>query len=299
MLKAAGGVAAGAALAGCLSFTQFDSAREVVDAVTEDAEGPQMGMVIDLNACTGAMDCMIACKDENNTSPGVHWPFVVQFARGEPEDPDDPVDEYMPLPCQHCSRPTCEYMCPTGARYRREDDGIVLEDYDLCIGCKYCIIGCPYGVNYIQWHKPRDDDGFEYDREDRHGVHVAGNPPKGVAGKCTFCVQRQDSGDDELVGTTACAEACPWGAISFGDLTDEEDDPQQHLQQVEAMADTFRLLESFGNEPNVIYVGTPPGSNARYVETDEFAENGLIERRRDFLDGTITPDDVEGGDGDE
>ena len=289
VLKAmAGTAAAAAALPGCLSADGPGSAfvGDSEDAIaaaqtSEDPSDTQLGMVIDLERCHGALDCMKACKRENNTAVGVHWNYVFRYA----DDGEGKADQYMPRPCQHCSRPTCTYVCPTEARHKRESDGIVLTDYDQCVGCRYCQVSCPYGVNFFGWGEPSDPEGFDYPREDKNGDRVAGNPPGGVMGKCTFCVQRQDSGDPDLEGTTACAEACPWNTISFGNLNDPEDDPQQHLKEKEG-SHTFHLLESVGNEPSIIYVGFEPSINAESGESTAttFDELGFVDYRREVLD---------------
>jgi molybdopterin-containing oxidoreductase family iron-sulfur binding subunit len=223
---------------------------------------------------------MKGCKVENNTPEGVHWNYVFRYA----EEGETEASNYMPRPCQHCSRPTCTYVCPTEARHKR-DDGIVVTDYDQCVGCRYCQVACPYGVNFFQWGRPSDYEGFEKPREDRNGRTVAGDPPGGVMGKCTFCVHRQDSGDPELEGTTACAEACPWGTISFGDLNDPEDDPRKHLAE-KSGSHTFQLLESVGNGPSVIYIGPEPSSDATSGEgtATTFEEMGFVDCRREVLD---------------
>jgi molybdopterin-containing oxidoreductase family iron-sulfur binding subunit len=284
----AGTAAATIALPGCLGEGQLDSVivGKSEDVVAEtgagnpDSSGTQMGMVIDLERCQGELDCMQACKQENNTAVGVHWNYVFRFAKNG----EGPADQYMPRPCQHCTRPTCTFVCPTEARHKRDSDGIVLTDYDQCIGCRYCQVACPYGVNFFGWGEPAESDSFEYPREDKNGNTVAGNPPGGVMGKCTFCVHRQDSGDPELEGTTACAEACPWGTISFGDMNDPEGAPQQHLEEKSGVH-TFHLLKNVGNEPNVIFVGPEPTSDAKSGDGTEttFEDMGFVDLRRDVI----------------
>jgi len=130
----AGTAAATVGLPGCLGEGQLDSvivgkSEDVVaetGAQNPDSSGKQMGMVIDLERCQGALDCMQACKQENNTAVGVHWNYVFRFAANG----EGPADQYMPRPCQHCTRPTCTFVCPTEARHKRDSDGIVLTDYD-------------------------------------------------------------------------------------------------------------------------------------------------------------------------
>ncbi|APX98153.1 hypothetical protein BB347_05965 [Natronorubrum daqingense] len=281
MLKALGAGAAATATAGLAGCLGED---EQTMATTEESNG-QLGMTIDVENCIACLQCSEACKEENNTSAAVHWTYVFRWAEDEDAEWDDDHDDSMTRPCQHCTRPTCTYVCPTQARYKREDDGLVLTDYDTCIGCRYCEVACPYGVNYFQWAEPTDEaGGFDESRTDQHGDTVAGNPPEGVMGKCTFCVHRQDSDDPDLVGTTACEDACPADAIHFGDITDPDDAPQRHLEE-KSDSNTFELLDEAGNEPNITYVGPEPSSSATPVEGPvSYEEMDMTEHRREEID---------------
>jgi len=147
-------------------------------------------------------------------------------------------------PCQHCTDAPCEKVCPTTARHTRDKDGLVLTDYDVCIGCRYCQVACPYGVNYFQWDEPdtayEDIDGLEDpDNPDQithaeydHGERwVDSRAPRGTMSKCTMCPSMQDGKQGEgKVGTTACESACPPNAIQFGNVKDEKSDPSQHRE---------------------------------------------------------------------
>lgn len=119
------------------------------------------GMAIDLERCNGCRACMEACKVENNTPEAVFWMYVFRLEHGE--FPDTRIAFY-PRPCQHCDNAPCAKVCPVGARFRR-DDGIVLTDQERCIGCRYCEVACPYGVNYFNWQDPKK--GFYLDWEER------------------------------------------------------------------------------------------------------------------------------------
>lgn len=195
------------------------------------------GMVIDLKRCIGCHSCTLACKAENYTGPGIFWTSVS----------DEEVGTYplvsrhfLPKLCMHCQNPVCVEVCPTGASYQRED-GIVLVDYDKCIGCEYCIVACPYRVRYHNKGKrgyfgaelaPNEELGYQ-----QHQV--------GVAEKCTFCVDRVERGEEP-----ACAQVCPAKARYFGDL----DDPRSEVRQLIRARHGFQLLPELGTEPSVYYL---------------------------------------------
>ncbi|GAB3027923.1 4Fe-4S ferredoxin N-terminal domain-containing protein [Natronobiforma cellulositropha] len=272
-----------------------ESASAEAAASDEDDPNRQWGMVIDLDKCDGCLSCVIACSQENQTSAGSNWMYVFTY-----EDDDQDGENFLVRTCQMCTNAPCEKVCPTTARHTRTEDGLVLTDYDVCIGCRYCQVACPYGVNYFQWGEP-DVPGSEIDPHhayDDRGRWVDSRPPKGVMGKCTMCPTRQD--DPDRRGTTGCEDACSMDAIYFGDMNDPESDPNQYLETVreenptdrETFANrpsdrvsTFRLLEELGTEPNVVFVGNEPGPNAKQVEGPvSYEEMGQVDRRKDVLD---------------
>ena len=307
-------------------------------------ERKQMGFVIDVDACIGGAHCAQACDYENQTDSGQLWQFVFQY-----QEKDSDSAEFLIRPCQHCSNPPCVTVCPVRARHKREDDGIVLTDYDICIGCRYCQVACPYGVNYFQWGEPdeekltnfrdryegmpalENEDRVDDPKYDKEGRHTAGpQHQKGVMGKCVFCVHRQDSGDSELEGTTACYEACPVDAIHVGDLNDPESKPRKYLEQVEtrhgedgsekgqpeAGYDTtsedsewqrqrhvpqWRFQEEYGTRPNVIYVGNQPSEDAndQWVDKPGDYESYGLSKKRDGFDLSYGHGEDHGGDGNE
>ena len=225
-------------------------------AQEDDGDGTQYGMVIDLERCDGCLQCVTGCIDENRTSTGANWMYVLTF-----EDENTESENFLVRPCQHCQNAPCEKVCPVEARHTRDRDGIVLTNYETCIGCRYCQVACPYGVNYFQWGEPTipygELAGSELDHgdlkdlseEERQEQMIDANdhvhdyrgqwndsrPPQGVMGKCTFCPSRQDghTGED-MVGTVACQDACDiagMSAIHFGDMNDEESRPRRYLRQ--------------------------------------------------------------------
>ena len=235
------------------------------------------GMVIDLSRCTGCRACMVACKVENNTPQANLWMYVFRFEEGE--FPNTRV-WFMPRPCMHCDNAPCVKVCPVGARHKRED-GLTATDWDRCIGCRYCEVSCPYGVNYFNWKDPgenlylnwddpdlaqfTDGESLPYSNPDLDGEYgpeqrrtAGGGRHKGVMEKCTFCVQRVAQG---LL--PACAATCSTHVIHFGDLDDENSEVSRVLREKAS----FRLLEEEGTEPNVYYVGGhPPGTETRQIE---------------------------------
>jgi phenylacetyl-CoA:acceptor oxidoreductase subunit 1 len=183
-------------------------------------------MVADLRRCVGCQTCTAACKQANGTPPGVQWRRVLDLETGEyPEV----KRAFVPVGCMHCDDPPCMHVCPSTAT-RKRPDGIVTIDYDLCIGCGYCMVACPY------------DARAKVD---------------GVATKCTFCVDRIDAGlanglkpgvDPEA--TPACVNSCIAKALHFGDA----DDPQSNISGLLAENQSFRLSESLETGPNIFYL---------------------------------------------
>ncbi|MFQ5594956.1 MAG: 4Fe-4S dicluster domain-containing protein [Anaerolineae bacterium] len=234
------------------------------------------GMVIDLDRCTGCRACMVACKVENNSPQANFWMYVFRFEDGE--YPSTRV-RFMPRPCMHCNNAPCVKVCPVGARYKR-NDGLTATDWERCIGCRYCEVACPYGVNYFNWKSPDGNFYLNWKDPDLVGINGNGLPfenpdlenafgPEqrrtagggrltGVIEKCTFCVQRVEKGL-----TTACANICPTQAIHFGDL----DDPNSEVSRLLREKEAFQLLEDAGTDPNVFYVGgQPPSTEIRQIE---------------------------------
>jgi len=284
----------GGAAAAALSMFAAASQGNANAQAEESDDGPRWGMTINLNNCDGCLACVVACNEEHGTSRGANWMYVFTY---EDENQDD--ENFLVRPCQHCTDSPCTKVCPVGARHTREEDGLVLTDYDICIGCRYCEVSCPYGVNYFQWGEPDvpDSEIPEEHQIDDRGKWVGARPPKGVMGKCTFCVDRQDGQmGEEKVGTTACEEACAMDAIHFGDLNDPESAPNQHLREYrdqqendmtypnrkEHTVSTFKLMEERGTSPNVQYIGNEPSPHAEQVEGPvTYEERGIVDNRKE------------------
>ncbi|WP_322797461.1 4Fe-4S dicluster domain-containing protein [Tepidiforma sp.] len=215
------------------------------------------GMVIDTRRCVGCDACVAACKAENKTPPGVSYTIVLEQGLGERPD-DRPL--FMTKPCFHCEHPPCVPVCPVGATFKRSQDGIVVVDYDRCIGCRYCIVACPYqarysdfGDNYpaVEEHTPWASVPSPEYRQFR--TRKEGKSPEGNVRKCTFCLHLQDENGeyDRASGRwPACAKTCTGKAIHFGDLNDPTSEVSLLLKERQAI----RLKEELGTEPNVYYL---------------------------------------------
>ena len=225
-------------------------------AQTSSKQKYRYGMVIDTRRCVGCKACMAACKTENKTPPGVYYTVVVEDTRDS--EFDRPL--FMTKPCFHCENPPCTKVCPVSATFKREQDGIVVVDYDRCIGCRYCITACPYGARYF-------DFGENYDITAPGGawadvpspeygqfrVRAEDESPIGNVRKCTFCLHLQDAEgkySKEEGRWPACAKTCTGHAIHFGDFKDPESEVSRLLVERQAV----RLKEELGTEPNVYYL---------------------------------------------
>jgi molybdopterin-containing oxidoreductase family iron-sulfur binding subunit len=215
------------------------------------------GMVIDTRRCVGCDACVAACKQENKTPPGVSYTIVLENGFGERPD-DRPL--FMTKPCFHCEHPPCVPVCPVSATFKRKQDGIVVVDYDRCIGCRYCIVACPYQARFFDF-----GENYPAAQEDTPWARVPspeygqfrgrekGKSPEGNVRKCTFCLHLQDENGayDKAAGRwPACAKTCTGKAIHFGDFNDPESEVSVLLTQRQAI----RLKEELGTEPNVYYL---------------------------------------------
>ncbi|MGE0876817.1 MAG: 4Fe-4S dicluster domain-containing protein [Burkholderiales bacterium] len=240
-----------------------------MSAVQEGKTVPRWGMVIDLNRCVGCQTCTIACKHANDTLPGVQWRRVIDIEQGKFPD----VERlFLVTGCQHCAEPPCVPVCPTGATKQRED-GLVTMDYDVCIGCAYCAVSCPYQARTIV-HEAKGyyDGGATLTRQEAATAH----PERiGVAQKCTFCKERVDDGIAQgLVpgvdpdATPTCAAACISQAIQFGDFNDAT----SHVSQLLAERPSLQLNAELGTDPQIKYLYTTPavpGRDTGVVDDEE------------------------------
>ena len=218
---------------------------------------PRWGMVVDINRCVGCQTCTIACKHANDTLPGVQWRRVVDVEMGEFPD----VERlFLVTGCQHCAEPPCVPVCPTGATSQRAD-GLVVQDYDICIGCAYCAVACPYQARTIA-HEQR----WYYGRETTQERAVRHDERLGVAQKCDFCKDRVDRGlargltpGVDPQATPACSAACIAHAIHFGDFKN----PQSNVSQLVHDNPNFQLNADLGTDPQIRYLYTTPAVPGR------------------------------------
>ena len=209
-------------------------------------------MVVDLRCCVGCQTCTAACKLANGTPPGVQWRRVLDFESGEYPDVRR---SFVPVSCMHCADPPCMHVCPTRATYQRPD-GVVGIDYDLCIGCAYCAVACPYQQRY----KTQRAEFAYGDEPTQAEARVFDRRRLGVSTKCTFCSDRLDAarGTNRKPGvdpevTPACVNSCSAGALHFGD----RDDPDSNVSRLLRATVHFRMHEELGTDPGVYYIVEP------------------------------------------
>lgn len=172
-------------------------------------------LVINCDNCIGCRSCEVACKNENDIALGEYWNKIFEVG---PTGTFPNIEQYyLPVQCQQCENPSCVHVCPTGASYVNEE-GVVLVDKSKCIGCKYCMMACPYGVR--AWNK-----------EER------------VVEKCTLCQHRD---------TPKCVGVCPGRCRIYGDL----DDPTSDAAKAVAAAESLSVhgLHDVGNKPKTVYI---------------------------------------------
>ena len=218
----------------------------------EPIEGVLFGYAFNVTRCEGYMECVAACVKENNLDRKSNTQYIriFEMEHGEmsPEVGDGkyfhevPVADhfYMGVQCFHCQEAPCVKACPTKATWQ-EPDGIVVVDYDWCIGCRYCIAACPYYGRRFNWNDP-----VVPLNEMTKKQHYLGNRlrSRGQMEKCTFCVQRSREGRNP-----ACVEACPTGARVFGNLLD----PKSEIRFVLKHKKVFRLKQDLGTDPKFWY----------------------------------------------
>lgn len=258
----AGMAAVGGSVAVAVALSQIKPLEELIQEelaielpeIVREGEGHTVdsthrwGMLIDLRKCIGCQYCVYACQAVNDVPDDMRWNVYL------PDVTETGQPFHMTRPCLHCNDAPCTAVCPTKATWRR-DDGLVVMDYDLCIGCRYCQVACPYDARSFNWEKRKGPSGYQPE----WGNAEVKRRPRGVAEKCTFCIHRIDRGlanglmpGEDRPATPACVNICPVEARVFGDLKD----PNSRVSRLIEELPTFRLREDLGTEPNVYYV--PP-----------------------------------------
>ncbi|MFC2041343.1 sulfate reduction electron transfer complex DsrMKJOP subunit DsrO [Chloroflexota bacterium] len=250
-LKAAGLAALGFAVVKP-ALDIFSHSKPAEAALSEGpATAHRFAMVIDTRACEEAGECtkcIDACHLTHNVpemkdkDDEIKWIWEAPYGKVFPEEEyefleSDLKNKPVLILCNHCSEPPCVKYCPTRATWKREEDGIVMIDYHRCIGCRYCMAGCPYGARSFNWRNPRpfiEEINPDFPTRSR-----------GVVEKCNFCAERLVNG---LL--PACVEACSQKALTFGDL----EDPDSKVREILRTKHFIQRLPELATHPNVYYL---------------------------------------------
>jgi Fe-S-cluster-containing dehydrogenase component len=232
-------------------------AEEIVAELKEEARAGlpnrKFAMVIDLARCKNARKCVEACQEGHLLPKDHEWMKLYLL-----QDDKNTAKYWFPRPCFHCDKPMCVSVCPVGATYKRAD-GIVLIDNQRCIGCKFCMTGCPFSARVFNWKDPevKVPEGHVYDPET--------NIPavEGTVGKCVFCADKLRK--NEL---PRCVTACPMGVIYFGDILEDtvtNGNETERFSKLILDRAGYRYREELGTLPSVYYL--PPNQRMFPVES--------------------------------
>lgn len=212
------------------------------EAARQGIPGRSFVMVIDLARCKNARKCIEGCQEGHNLRPDQEW-LNVALMKDNPES--EPY--WFPRQCFHCDNPPCVKVCPVGATFKRQDN-LVLVDNDRCIGCKFCVVACPYSARIFNWEEPKASDipKEEFSPETSVPAQI------GTVSKCDFCADRSREGK-----LPYCATSCPMGAIYFGDKNEDSvfnGTETVGFKQIIKDRAGYRYMEELGTKPNVYYL---------------------------------------------
>jgi molybdopterin-containing oxidoreductase family iron-sulfur binding subunit len=220
------------------------------------------GMVVDVDRCTGCQACVVSCTAENNIPLNTEnlyqslrsfsWIRIERYWEG---DYPDVKARFIPIMCQHCGNAPCEPVCPVFATYHN-NEGLNVQVYNRCVGTRYCANGCPYHARFFNYWEPVWPESLRNQINPDVTIRT-----RGVMEKCSFCIQRirrtergaKAEGREVVDGEiqTACSQACPTGALVFGNLNDTE----SRVSKMREDKRHYRLLDdNYGTDPNVIYL---------------------------------------------
>jgi Fe-S-cluster-containing dehydrogenase component len=225
------------------------------------------GMVVDLSRCVRCYACIAACRIEHFLPMGMSWPRLMALETGG----EIPAVSTYSVRCNQCREAPCVEVCPTGATQKRPD-GIVWVDQNKCVGCRYCIIACPYQNRTFL---SRDKDKGFFPGSNKTGFEKAGEKlyehQTGTTEKCNFCMERIDAGlaaglkpGIDRAATPACVNTCPARALTFGDL----DDPDSEVSRLIKEKGGFQLHPEYGTDPSVFFIDGKIG----YADVPETAD---------------------------
>ncbi len=240
-------------------------ARDIASGEAGSSTGQRWAMVVDTDKCAKAGGCT-ACIDKchavhnvpqiDDVEEEVKWIWKERFDATFPDRvheffPEKMKERAVPVLCNHCDNPPCVRVCPTQATWKR-DDGIVMMDMHRCIGCRYCIVGCPYGSRSFNFSDPRPI----LEKTGEIDVNFPSRS-KGVVEKCNFCSEKARQSEDGT-WTPECVAACfesGTNALTWGDIND----PKSEVREILAKRQTFRRKPALGTRPHVFYVASEVG----------------------------------------